>query len=192
MKTKTCTKCKKELPLDKFSRSRRHKGGYYPTCNFCCSEYKRAWYRKKHPKKQVTDTDMKECHACLRILPLEAFAKHKRSKDGKQYYCRECLSKKNTENYWRKKAMRKAEREAQRKYVTARKQQRPCVMDDWTEWHQLPPEVIEKMGEKEHRKYCEWWCKAHPLDLETVAKSLLAAMQNVMDDFEHDNAECMK
>ena len=66
------------------------------------------------------------------------------------------------------------------------------IMDDWTEWHKLPPEVIEQFNEKEHRKYCEWWCKAHPLDLSKVAKSLLAAMQNVMDDFEHNDAECMK
>lgn len=49
------------------------------------------------------------------------------------------------------------------------------AIKDWTEWHPLPYEILSKLSDKNHRLYCEWWCKAHPLnmkieDTEAVAR----------------------
>lgn len=41
-------------------------------------------------------------------------------------------------------------------------------LSDWTEWKPLPPEEVAKFGTKDHKKYCELWCKAHPITLEGV------------------------
>jgi hypothetical protein len=40
--TKTCSKCKTERPLDRFSKcngKRKRKDGYHPICKVCCAEY---------------------------------------------------------------------------------------------------------------------------------------------------------
>lgn len=63
------------------------------------------------------------------------------------------------------------------------------VMDDWTEWHQLPFEVLYKMGDVENRLYCEWYMKAHPIDLEIVAENLHEALQKWRDEIEHLTGE---
>lgn len=60
-----------------------------------------------------------------------------------------------------------------REYMVMRR--RYGAIKDWTEWHPLPYEILSRMSDKNHRLYCEWWCKAHPLnmnieDTEAVAR----------------------
>lgn len=43
------------------------------------------------------------------------------------------------------------------------------LIDGWTEWKQLPPEDVERLSNREHRRYCELWCEAHPIKLEELA-----------------------
>ena len=44
MKTKRCSKCKRELPLSEFSKNRTRKGGLRDQCRECCKEYR----KKRH------------------------------------------------------------------------------------------------------------------------------------------------
>ena len=47
----------------------------------------------KQESQEVVQT--KKCHKCGRELPLSAFSKNARNKDGLQCYCRECQSRIN-------------------------------------------------------------------------------------------------
>lgn len=54
MVTKTCTKCKRELPADRFSKGRSRKDGLQPHCKDCLNAAQRDWYqrnRERHASK---------------------------------------------------------------------------------------------------------------------------------------------
>lgn len=53
------------------------------------------------------------------------------------------------------------------------------VMDNWTEWHQLTFEELLKMGEEEHKLYCKWWLKAHPINMKKLSEGLLIGMSKI-------------
>ena len=45
--------------------------------------------------------ETKICGCCQRELPLSSFNKRQASKDGRQYYCRECRNIYRRNRYWR-------------------------------------------------------------------------------------------
>lgn len=45
---------------------------------------------------------VKYCTCCRRELPLHAFSANRRTKDGKQYYCKQCKSEMNRASYLKK------------------------------------------------------------------------------------------
>lgn len=49
-KTRICTKCKKELPIEMYSKSASHKGGYYPSCKVCVREANKKRYQANKEK----------------------------------------------------------------------------------------------------------------------------------------------
>lgn len=53
----------------------------------------------------------KTCTHCGRTLPLESFNRRKDSKDGLNQQCRDCVKRRNAENYRRMKAERHRKRE---------------------------------------------------------------------------------
>ena len=73
---------------------------------------------------------------------------------------------------WRERNKEK-QNEYMRQYMAMRR--KFGAIKDWTEWHPLPFEILSRLSDKNHRLYCEWWCKAHPLnmnieDTEAVAR----------------------
>ena len=55
-------------------------------------------------KEQIPD-GYKKCRCCGEILPYDSFCNNKRKKDGKNIYCRECMSKiRSTSEYKHKDA----------------------------------------------------------------------------------------
>lgn len=129
----------------------------------------------------------KKCSRCKRFLPLDKFNRNRANKDGFQYLCREC-----TIVYHKQYRDMMAKKRKPKKPPFSGSASRTGAMDGWTEWHELPPEVIAAMGEKENKEYCEWWCKAHPVDFSKIAERFLVALQNIRDEYEHEDAEYIK
>lgn len=50
-KTKICTSCKKDLPLESFYKDKRVKDRRYAKCRSCCNEYNRTTYSPKLHKE---------------------------------------------------------------------------------------------------------------------------------------------
>lgn len=97
---------------------------YRETNKGAIKEYNKAYKRKRREKKleeyfieqrrkeleekkakeedaeaKVTVTE-KRCSKCGRILPAEAFYKHKTTKDGLHPYCKECQKERRKERYY--------------------------------------------------------------------------------------------
>lgn len=51
MKSKKCSKCKKELPLSEFGKDRRTKSGWLGTCKKCRAAVQRKYYQTKNGKE---------------------------------------------------------------------------------------------------------------------------------------------
>ena len=71
---KTCTKCKRRLPKNKFGKDKNKKDGLSSWCKEC--------------RKQ----DHKKCSHCQTIKPKYEFYKDRSRPDGFQYWCKECLN----------------------------------------------------------------------------------------------------
>lgn len=52
MKTKTCAKCKRELPVESFNRCRGQKDGRHSYCKECIAAYKKSHRAAKLTKPQ--------------------------------------------------------------------------------------------------------------------------------------------
>lgn len=97
---KTCRKCGRVLPKEKFSKNTYAPDGLQPTCKDCAAEAFKAWSEKqkkkesKNPMKEEqemeTTTQTKRCPKCGRDLPRDAFHPKLEAKDGLQSYCKEC------------------------------------------------------------------------------------------------------
>lgn len=53
METKVCTKCGRELPIEKFYTNKSLKGGHDNTCKECKNAYSKEWARKNREKKKL-------------------------------------------------------------------------------------------------------------------------------------------
>ena len=123
---KKCSKCGEWLVASSvnFHKGKKEKYGLKAECKKCRAEHNKAYRRKRREKKleeyfieqrrkeletkkvkeedaeaKVTVTE-KRCSKCGRILPAEAFYKHKTTKDGLRPYCKECEIKNNKERYY--------------------------------------------------------------------------------------------
>lgn len=54
IKTKVCTKCGRELPIEKFSKG-SNKGGLQSRCKDCVSEYMKEYAEKKKRKRKENE-----------------------------------------------------------------------------------------------------------------------------------------
>ena len=106
---KTCRKCGRVLPKEKFSKNTYAPDGLQPTCKDCAAEAFKAWSEKqkkkesKNPMKEDQDMETttqtsapkpghKTCTMCGKELPVEDFY----LKNGKpDYKCKECAKKYN-------------------------------------------------------------------------------------------------
>ena len=53
METKVCTKCGRELPIEKFYINKSLKGGHDNTCRECKNAYSKEWAKKNREKKKA-------------------------------------------------------------------------------------------------------------------------------------------
>ena len=128
MMTKVCSKCGRELPIANFGRHSRTKDGYQPCCRECQSKMNTG-HRKRKPfehneapakpeEPEAVPEGMKRCSHCGRILPVTEFRKHKGTKDGLQYACKECQVEMTTAAKQKKAEKRKEViREAQKEVL---------------------------------------------------------------------------
>lgn len=102
-KTKTCTKCGRELPISEFYAKAGSKDGLQTICKECHNEASRR-SRAKAQAQEGLKPKTKICSKCGRELPLVRFGKNASTKDGLQYWCKECQTRKVTEAKAKKRA----------------------------------------------------------------------------------------
>lgn len=102
---KTCRKCGRVLPKEKFSKNAYAPDGLQPTCKDCAAEAFKAWSEKQKKKESEnpmkedqdmeTTTQTKRCPKCGQNLPLDEFY----VKNGRPHHmCKSCVKKYNVEN----------------------------------------------------------------------------------------------
>lgn len=96
METKICSKCKKELTLDKFGTDLSKKDELTSNCKEC-GKISRDIYRKKKRLgtleiKKVSHEGMKICIICDKELALNMFGKDVSRSDGLNPLCKKCTN----------------------------------------------------------------------------------------------------
>ncbi len=90
--TKRCGTCCRELPLSNFAVRRASADSLQGSCRECNS----AWAAAHRPRKLAMAPPIaageKWCRECERVKPLDNFARHATSRDGRQSYCRDCFA----------------------------------------------------------------------------------------------------
>ena len=99
-KTKVCTKCKKEKPIEVFGVrkiSKKCPTGYSSHCNPCSSLVSKEYKQRKRlglvGKKEILSKGQKRCKRCKKIKSHSEFYKDKSREDGCFPWCKECKSK---------------------------------------------------------------------------------------------------
>jgi hypothetical protein len=96
---KTCTKCKKNKPLDQFYNSKKGKNGLTSYCKTCTDEYNKAYLAKNKEKRRAFEVayelENKEKRAAQKALveqseKTKSYRKQWKSenKDKTRFYCR--------------------------------------------------------------------------------------------------------
>lgn len=141
--TKVCSVCGRELPVSEFGRHSRTKDGYQPFCRKCHSEMNKGHKKRQptehneppkkapeltpeqmgigkgrratHPTYIDKDTGitMKWCKVCNQYKPIDEFHRNKANKDGHEFDCKVCHNARVTEGHRRKRAEKKAQKEAE-------------------------------------------------------------------------------
>lgn len=75
VKTKVCSKCGKELPVERFSKSSKSADGLQCICKSCISEYnKKRYYDEKKVKEQEKEKSVKT-HTLIKVYSNPELAK---------------------------------------------------------------------------------------------------------------------
>jgi hypothetical protein len=96
--SKHCSKCKRDLPVDRFSKTKYTKRGYSSHCKDCFSTYLKRYYavRKLMEAKPLVT---KVCNICKKELSISKFRKNYQSADGWYWYCSDCMLAKRQKRY---------------------------------------------------------------------------------------------
>ena len=95
--TKVCSKCKHELPIDMFTKSKWSSDGLYVHCKDCLKIENKQRYDKSREgkpnlkrKREVTEDGLLQCCKCKRLLPLSMFYKDCYQLCGYDHWCKDC------------------------------------------------------------------------------------------------------
>lgn len=193
---KTCSKCKKDLPLNRFVKSPRYFDGLYPSCKDCRKRAMEATL-KTHPlcskcKSEPHTKNHTWCYSCQRVGRGQASnpkfrrvpnnrlcSKCKiRERAKSKRYCCECANKYLREWFKSKGGFWNAISEEQRQKATARKyaynrmirgklQRKTCEVCGATDTE------IHHLNYNPKTLDIKWLCRPHHEDAERVKKSLL-------------------
>lgn len=102
---RACSSCHRVLPLSKFPVDRRCRDGLSRRCKRCTRQKKKQRkatpiitdLRQKQEQKSTEPLTHKTCHACKRTLPVEAFHRSNKNKDGLRSTCKACRKGHQTE-----------------------------------------------------------------------------------------------
>lgn len=91
---KTCSKCKRDLPLEAFSKSPRYRSGRYPSCKSCQQAVRKAWLARQtlcskcdqHPRLKSGPW----CDACRRQCEGRPPAKWRQRRAVDKNFCAKC------------------------------------------------------------------------------------------------------
>lgn len=75
IKTKVCTKCGKELPIENFYINKSLKGGHDNCCKECKNAYAKEWARKRTAKLKKIEDDRVEFEKKYKIYTNRELAK---------------------------------------------------------------------------------------------------------------------
>jgi len=93
---KTCTSCKRALPLSMFYTKKWSKNGYVSTCKDCTREQGKRYLERMKRQPKVIPKE-KVCFSCQQLLPASAFNRSLHTPDGLYIYCKTCCNKKQRE-----------------------------------------------------------------------------------------------
>lgn len=146
---KVCSHCGRELPITNFGRHSRTKDGYQPCCRECLSKMNKGHKKREpfqHNEKPAkpeeftpeqlgvgkgrratnptyidkdTGLTMKWCKCCGQYKPIDEFHHNKANKDGHEFDCKVCHNARVTAQHARRRAEKKAEKEALLKQAIA-------------------------------------------------------------------------
>src|ERR1035438_7348999 len=105
-KTKKCSKCGFDKPLDEFVKSKSSKSGIRQKCKKCSNEYYKDKRLIKAKPKEIIPDGFKKCEHCRKNKEFCDFHKSSKRKSGYSPYCKQC-KKDYIENNQEKEAKRK-------------------------------------------------------------------------------------
>ena len=97
IETKRCPNCGRDLPISEYYLKKGKPGWICKTCTKAYNVQKAKEARDAKAAANAGATT-KVCKTCGRELPLDAFGSHKRTSDGKNTVCRDCVADKMARN----------------------------------------------------------------------------------------------
>jgi hypothetical protein len=99
IKTKVCSRCGIEKPINEFYKDKRRKGNLDIYCKYCRDEYYKLKYKEKIKNKTYDKISTKICCRCLQEKLISEFGKCSAATDGLKYCCKDCCHKERKEYY---------------------------------------------------------------------------------------------
>lgn len=98
--TKICSKCKRELPIEMFTKTKWSSDGLYVHCKDCLKIENKQRYDKSREgkpnlkrKRIITEDNLLQCSKCKKMLPLSMFHKDSYQLCGYDHWCKDCRRK---------------------------------------------------------------------------------------------------
>lgn len=107
---KTCSFCKRELPITEFALSAKRGDGRQNICRECRRKYDRERAAKLRQTQQerraktIAEGGVKFCPLCKKDLPVSYFYKCYKNADGYSHFCRTCTNTQRADRYAANKA----------------------------------------------------------------------------------------
>lgn len=197
---KTCSKCKKDLPIDRFVLSARYRDGHYPICKDCRRATRLKRLAKEYPCSKCQSAPHSPghdyCERCLRLskgrteIPLiprrrtdlHLCAKcHERPRLKYHRYCQECKNE-SVAAWWReqggswKRALARNEHDKllARAAVNRAIRRGKLKRQPCEACGNLKSQAHHYLGyARENWLKVKWLCKPHHDDAERILNSLL-------------------
>lgn len=157
LETKICRSCGRELPAtyEYFQKRSDRKDGLRTKCREC----------RGYDFKPLVPQGYKQCHKCLRILPIDNFNKAKDAPDGLQRKCKDCKHQYNMEHKEHMAGYNKKYREEHRdKLLQSAKEwgiENKELRKQYRLEHKAEIAEYNRKYQQEHKEYFLQWKRNH-------------------------------